>query len=113
MAPEASDSGWCEFSDRHASSTPSPSAIRLVSCWSNELGGEVCVLDELYVEPAQRGQGYATRLIDDLAAGALPWATNAVALALEVTPDNDHARRWYERLDFSARNLAMCRRLHR
>src|SRR5450755_4116031 len=39
----------------------------LISFWSNELGGEVCSIDELYVEPEQRGRGYATHLIGDLA----------------------------------------------
>ena len=83
----------------------------LVSCWSNELGGELCVIDEMYVEPDHRGKGHATRLIEALADGTLPWAANAVALTLEVTPDNPRARRLYERVGFRARNLAMCRRL--
>ena len=29
----------------------------LSSFWSNELGGEVCVIDELYVGPTARGHG--------------------------------------------------------
>jgi ribosomal protein S18 acetylase RimI-like enzyme len=85
----------------------------LISFWSNELGGEVCSIDELYVAPEQRGRGYATRLIGDLAAGSAPWAREAVALTLEVTPANARARRLYERLGFRARNLAMRRRIAR
>lgn len=85
----------------------------LISFWSNELGGEMCSIDELYVEPGHRGRGYATRLIEDLAAGTDLWASSAVALTLEVTPDNVRARRLYERLGFRARNLAMRRRLPR
>lgn len=83
----------------------------IVSFWSNELGGNVDVIDELYVEPGQRGQGHATRLIEALAAQTAPFAASAVALALEVTPGNVRARRLYERLGFEGKNLSMRRRL--
>ncbi len=85
----------------------------LIGFWSNELGGDVCVIDELYVAPAHRGHGHATRLLDDLATGAAPYAVGAVALALETTPGNAAARRLYERVGFRARNLAMRRLLPR
>lgn len=85
----------------------------LISFWSNELGGEVYVIDEVYVEPRHRGHRYATRLFEDLAAGTEPWSAEVVALALEVTPNNVRARRLYERLGFRAHNLAMRRRLLR
>jgi GNAT superfamily N-acetyltransferase len=85
----------------------------LASFWSNEMGGEACVLDEIYVEPGQRGRGRATRLLEDLLSGASPHAHSAVALALEVTPANQRARRLYERLGFRAKNLTMNRRLPR
>jgi GNAT superfamily N-acetyltransferase len=85
----------------------------LIPFWSNELGGEVCVVDEIYVVPAQRGRGHATRLFDTLASRAEPWLAGVVALALETTPDNSRARRLYERAGFSARNLAMRRLLPR
>src|SRR5215510_16497191 len=35
----------------------------LISFWSNELGGEIIVIDELYVRPSHRSQGYARELI--------------------------------------------------
>lgn len=85
----------------------------LIGFWSNELGGDVCVIDELYVAPAHRGHGHATRLLDDLASGVAPYAVGAVALALETTPGNAAARRLYERVGFRARNLAMRRLLPR
>lgn len=83
----------------------------LVWFYSNEYGGNVCTIDELYVTTAARGQGQGTRLIEELIQGSdlLPPAT--VALALEVTPDNHRARALYERLGFSARNTLMRRRL--
>ena len=39
----------------------------LISFWSNELGGEVCNIDELFVIPDYRGHGLATSLFDRLA----------------------------------------------
>lgn len=83
----------------------------LISFWSNELGGEVCVIDELYVDPTLRGQRHATRLLETLSKRGTPWVANAVALALETTPDNVQARRLYERAGFRGRNLSMRRRL--
>ncbi|MGH8012031.1 MAG: GNAT family N-acetyltransferase [Candidatus Binataceae bacterium] len=80
----------------------------LISFWSNELGGEVCVIDELFVVPASRSRGLATALFARLAnrEHAL-WPARAVALALEVTPHNARARALYERLGFCGENVAM------
>jgi GNAT superfamily N-acetyltransferase len=82
----------------------------LISFWSNELGGEVCEIDELYVAGDARGQGHSTRLLDGLATRTLPWFRDAVAFALEVTADNARARRLYERLGFKAHNQSFVRR---
>jgi ribosomal protein S18 acetylase RimI-like enzyme len=85
----------------------------LVSFWSNELGGEVCDIDELYVAPSARSHGWGSRLLDGLAAGSTLWPGDAVALALEVTPDNTRARTLYERLGFAGKNLGLRRRVSR
>jgi ribosomal protein S18 acetylase RimI-like enzyme len=80
----------------------------LVSFWSNELGGEICTIDELYVAPAHRSRRYGTRLIESLIAGGSLWFPSAVALELEVSPDNPRASALYERLGFRAkRNSTM------
>jgi GNAT superfamily N-acetyltransferase len=61
----------------------------LISFWSNELGGEVCIMDELFVVRAYRGHGLATDLITKLADGEQSlWPGKPVALALEVSPAN-------------------------
>jgi GNAT superfamily N-acetyltransferase len=81
----------------------------LCSFWSNELGGEVCIIDELYVSSEQRGQGAAGALVRGLVDGSLPWFADAVAIELEVTPDNLRARALYERLGFVAYKNALMR----
>jgi ribosomal protein S18 acetylase RimI-like enzyme len=73
----------------------------LMSYWSNELGGEICYIDELYVAPSARGQGHSRRLLTALAGRTGEyWPADCVALDLEVTPDNDGARRLYLSLGF-------------
>jgi ribosomal protein S18 acetylase RimI-like enzyme len=82
----------------------------LISFWSNELGGEIANIDELYVKADHRGRGAATRLVQQLAHGEL-WGKVPVAIDLEVTPDNRRARALYERLGFAAaKNTVMRRR---
>jgi GNAT superfamily N-acetyltransferase len=81
----------------------------LCSFWSNELGGEVCILDELYVAAAARGRGAATSLVAGLLARTAPWFRDAVAVELEVTPTNARARALYERLGFAPLKNAVMR----
>jgi ribosomal protein S18 acetylase RimI-like enzyme len=80
----------------------------LCSFWSNELGGEVCVIDELYVKPSARGRGAATALVQAILDGR--WFAEAVAIELEVTPANARARALYERLGFRTYKNALMRR---
>jgi ribosomal protein S18 acetylase RimI-like enzyme len=82
----------------------------LSSYWSNELGGEVCMVDELYLEPAARSRGFATALCEALVLGSPLWPRPAVALGLEVTPGNRRALALYERLGFAGKNRVMHRR---
>jgi GNAT superfamily N-acetyltransferase len=72
----------------------------LISFWSNELGGEVIVIDELYVKPAYRRQGYGRALIEQLPTSNQLWVGRAVALELEVTPQNSRAATLYTALGF-------------
>lgn len=81
----------------------------LVPYFSNELGGVILFIDELFVLPPHRGRGLGRGLIGFLAS-ARPM--DAVALGLEVTPGNTRARALYERLGFSPRrNTTMIRPL--
>ena len=69
----------------------------LINFWSNEYGGNVVNIDELFISKEYRSQGIASNLIKFLAKSKF---ANAVNIQLEVTPDNIKARRLYERLGF-------------
>ena len=85
----------------------------LVSFWSNELGGEVCTIDELYVKPQSRQRGHSTSLVVALREDRSLWPARPVALELEVSPTNQRARALYDRLGFLPRHNATLRlRLH-
>ncbi|MGZ3651492.1 MAG: N-acetyltransferase family protein [Bdellovibrionota bacterium] len=71
----------------------------LASFWSNEVGGEICTVDEFYVTPGSRGAGQGRALLKSLQVGGQLWPTS-VAVDLEVTPDNARARKFYESLGF-------------
>jgi len=82
----------------------------LISFWSNELGGDVCNIDELFVAPEYRGRGLATALFEQLSdRGQSLWPVRPAALALEVTPQNERARTLYERMGLRGKNVAMRR----
>jgi ribosomal protein S18 acetylase RimI-like enzyme len=73
----------------------------LISFWSNELGGELIVIDELYVTPSFRNRGHARELLTILAKENHLWPGRAVALELEVTPGNRRAASLYEKAGFT------------
>ncbi len=69
----------------------------LINFHSNEFGGNIVFIDELYVKEEFRSKGIGTnfiRYLKDTKFG------NAVALQLEVTPGNTKARKLYESLGF-------------
>jgi GNAT superfamily N-acetyltransferase len=69
----------------------------LINFWSNEYGGIVLNIDELYVVPGGRGGGVGTAFLTHLASGHLG---DFAALKLEVLPYNRRALRLYEKLGF-------------
>jgi ribosomal protein S18 acetylase RimI-like enzyme len=80
----------------------------LVHHWSNEYGGIIVLLDELYVKPASRHRGLARGLLE-MIKRERPW--NASAVLLEVSRSNKRAQRLYESVGFKeGRNLLMALR---
>jgi len=69
----------------------------IINFWSNEFGGNICFIDELYIKKQFRGRGIGTNFIKYLEANKFG---DSVALRLEVTPNNEKARKLYEGLGF-------------
>ncbi|MGE0547372.1 MAG: N-acetyltransferase family protein [Kofleriaceae bacterium] len=80
----------------------------LISFWSNEFGGEICDVDELFVAPSHRSSGHGQALFAALERGEL-WSGRSVATSLIVRPDNARALRLYERLGFEPLGTSMIR----
>ncbi len=69
----------------------------VIPYWSNEQGGTILAIDELYVEPGHRQQGIASDFLT-LLAKVVP--QGVAALQLEVNPSNREALSLYRRLGF-------------
>jgi GNAT superfamily N-acetyltransferase len=72
----------------------------LIPYWSNEFGGTLLFIDELFVLSDHRGQGIAKSFFSQL---KLKPPFNAIALALEVTRANRRAQKLYRSLGFTPR----------
>ena len=68
--------------------------------WSNEFGGNVLFLDELYIKPEYRGNGYGKQFFTML---EQEYSDRYKCIRLEVTPVNEGAIRLYRRLGFGDR----------
>jgi GNAT superfamily N-acetyltransferase len=82
----------------------------LIAFWSNELGGEIWEVDELFIVPRHRNQGHGSALFAAIAQGDLRHG-GIVAISLGITRNNVAARRLYERLGFEEVGIAMIRPL--
>ncbi len=82
----------------------------LIPHWSNEFGGVLLFIDELFVKPKHRNRGIAHRFFHYLE--EVP-PFGAVAFALEVSSSNPNASRLYESLGFVRRGNATLTRSSR
>jgi len=69
----------------------------VLNIWSNEFGGNIVNIDELYIREGFRGKGVATNFIQYLITNKF---AESVALAIQATPGNKKARALYEKLGF-------------
>lgn len=67
----------------------------LVYYWSNEYGGNILNIDELYVKKEFRNQGVSTYFLS-----FIEKMDNSVTFQLETTPSNQRALNYYEQLGF-------------
>ena len=68
----------------------------IVFCWSNEYGGDIVIIDELFVKKEYRNNRVASDFIEN----QIREYKNAAAVEIEATPSNSEAKRLYERLGF-------------
>jgi ribosomal protein S18 acetylase RimI-like enzyme len=69
----------------------------LVFYWSNEWGGNIVYIDELYILPKARGHGIARQFMKWL---FVQYSGKAAAFKLEVTANNQKAKKFYESVGF-------------
>lgn len=67
----------------------------LVRYWSNEYGGDIQYIDEVYVKPAFRSRGIGASFFTFIE------TMDHVAFQLETSPANHRAIKFYERLGFA------------
>jgi len=80
----------------------------LVFSWSNEYGGDIVDIDELYIKKDCRNKQAAS----DFIKSRMTAYKNAVSLRLETTPSNADAERLYKRLGFEpSQNNYMIRQM--
>ncbi|MBU2103866.1 GNAT family N-acetyltransferase [Patescibacteria group bacterium] len=69
----------------------------LVNFWSNETGGNIVDIDELFVEENERGKGVGSNFIRYVIESRV---NECVAVELGVIAGNDRAQKLYERMGF-------------
>ncbi|MBQ4575777.1 MAG: GNAT family N-acetyltransferase [Clostridia bacterium] len=70
--------------------------VLLAITYSNEAGGEVVWIDELYIKPEYRGKGLGGDAVRELT----KLYKNAARFRLEISPDNESVKRLYGRCGF-------------
>ena len=70
----------------------------LAFSWTCEAGGLVCWLEEIYIQEAYRGQGYAKAFMDWLFE---EYGDSCARFRLEVCPENMGVKLLYEKMGFS------------
>lgn len=69
----------------------------IIFYWSNEYGGDIINIDELFVKPALRKQGIATQFFNHI---FKVYREKVSVFCLEVTPSNKRVLSYYKKLGF-------------
>jgi ribosomal protein S18 acetylase RimI-like enzyme len=69
----------------------------LINYWSNEYGGDLITIDELYVKPPWRSRGIGRRFFEYLSEQRPNYVTG---MQLETSPANQRALAYYRTLGF-------------
>ncbi len=83
----------------------------LAAFWSNELGGEVCTIDELFTQREFRSRGIAKNLFAKLNNRTELGPQGTVAIELEVSPGNARSRSLYVQLGFTPIKNSLLRKM--
>ncbi len=70
----------------------------LINFWSNEFGGNVLSIDELFIVPPFRWQGIGTNFIQHIIDTKF---NNRVCIQLLVSPHNERAKKLYRKIGFT------------
>jgi ribosomal protein S18 acetylase RimI-like enzyme len=70
----------------------------ITSYWCNEEGGDVLIIDEIFIKPYNRHKGYGRLFMEWL---EKHFQDEAVSVTLEVLTTNDNAKALYEKEGFS------------
>lgn len=70
----------------------------IIYYWSNEYGGNIINLDELYILPQYRRKKIGTNFINYLIKNKI---NSSFAIQLEVTQNNKIAKKFYDKLGFN------------
>jgi len=91
--------GWLIFDETEAPERPVGFFLAAVT-WSNEFGGRIAWLEELYLRPETRGRGLGRKVMTE-AMEELKRKDRVVGFRLEVAPANESVGILYEKLGFS------------
>ena len=70
----------------------------LINYWSNEHGGNILAIDEIYVKPSFRNRGIGSAFIRFIISNS---DVSVKLLTLEVTPENNKAFKYYKNKGFT------------
>lgn len=70
----------------------------IINYWSNEFGGNILFIDEIYIHPDYRNIGIGTNFINYLIKNKI---NSSVGIQLEVNKSNKNAKNFYEKLGFN------------